>query len=106
MTNDFLNSGVRWYVNLRGQFVRQHGKVMRGASRLGRRVSDGATPHEDDGLLAVAADGHSGQAQDIFGFDAFENLLGGGRGADVVTLIHDDLTMVFEAWVDLAPTRQ
>ena len=96
-----LNPGVVWYWRWLGKGSRNDLEIMRRAGRRCRRMSNRPTLHEDDRLLTVPADRCCGEPEDVACFDAFED--GVERDcADMVALVHDDLTVVLDQWINLA----
>ena len=85
--------------------LRHHLQVVRCAGRSGRRVPDGPALHEDDRLLAIAANRRGGQAEHELRLGPFEDGIE-RRGANMMAFIDDDLSVGLDQCIDLALTGQ
>jgi len=96
-----LNPGVVWYWRWLGKGSWNDLEIMRCAGRRCRRMSNRPTLHEDDWLLAVPSDRCCSESEDVACFDTFEDGVERDR-ADMVALVHDDLTVVLDQGINLA----
>ena len=100
-----LNPGVIRQLDFPSQQMRHDHQVMRRTGSLGRGVTNRPALHEYDRLLAVATEWCGGEPENVFCFDAFENAFK-RYGANVVALVDNHVTIVFDQFVDVTSARQ
>ena len=80
-------------------------QIVRGVKWLRSLVPDRPALHEDDGLLAVAANRRCREADHVFRLRAPQDGIE-GRRADVVAFVHDHLPVALHKWIDFALARK
>ena len=68
-----LNSGFLRQINSFVKHLRNNFQIVGGTLGFGSLVANRAALHENDWLLTVAADWRSGQAENVFRFDPFQD---------------------------------
>ena len=80
-------------------------QVVRRTRGFGGGVASWAALHENNRLLAIAANRCGSQAEYIFGFGLLQNRIK-RCSADVMALIHNHVTVVFDQRIDFTLARQ
>ena len=63
-----------------------------------------AALHKDNGLLTISSNGRGGQPEHVFRFGLLQDRIK-RRCTNVVTLVDDDMAIVFNQGIDLALAR-
>ena len=79
--------------------------TVRRTRRLDRGVTGRPALHEDDWLLAITANRRGGESEHVFRLYPLQDRIE-RHGPDVVALVDDDVTVIFDQGVNLALTRQ